>query len=168
MDNDALQLVLDRSIAGAGPYLRASFQMPEHSLSAMQLTRHLEGKEWTIALATVTSKGEPRVSPIGSIFHEGRFNAPIMTTAARVKHVLRNPAVSASLYDGNDFAVVVHGHARVLRPDDDGFEPLVEWQRGLNDGRCVLDWGPRDQVAFLAVDPDVIFTFARHPDRFTP
>jgi hypothetical protein len=168
VDTDALQTVLDRSIERAGPYLRESFQMPEHCLSAMQLTRYLEGKEWTIALATVTAKGEPRVSPIGSIFHDGRFNTPIMTTAARVRHVRRNSAVSASLHEGNEFAVIVHGHARVLRPDDDGFEPLVEWQRGLNDGRCVLDWGPRDSVAFLAIEPDVVFTFARYPERFAP
>jgi len=33
-DLEALQALLDRSIAGAGPFLRSSFQMPEHSLSA--------------------------------------------------------------------------------------------------------------------------------------
>src|SRR5690348_8421490 len=101
-----LEEVLASSIERAGPYLRESFQMPEHSLSAAQLERHLQGKEWTIALATVTAKGEPRVGPIGSIFHDGRFNAPILRTAARVKHVMRNPAVSVSLYDGIDFAVI--------------------------------------------------------------
>jgi Pyridoxamine 5'-phosphate oxidase len=161
-----LQAVLDRSIEKAGPYLRESFQMPEHSLSAAQLVRHLEGEDWTIALATVTSKGEPRVGPIGAIFHDGRFNAPILTTAARVKHVRRTPAVSASLYDANDFAVIVHGRGRVLGPDDDGFDALVEIQRARSDGRSVLDWGPLEQAAFLAIDPDVMFTFARYPERF--
>jgi hypothetical protein len=163
-----LQDVIDRSIERAGPYLRESFQMPDHSLSAAQLTRHLTGKDWTIVLATVTSKGEPRVTPIGAIFHEGRFNVPILKTAARVKHVRRNPAVSATLFDGIDFACIVHGTARVLGIGDEGFDPLVEWQRGLNDGRCVLDWGPPEQAAFLTVDPDLLFTFARHPERFEP
>jgi hypothetical protein len=93
-----LQDVIDRSIERAGRYMRESFQMPDHSLSAAQLTRHLTGKDWTIALATVTSKGEPRVAPIGAIFHEGRFHAPILKTAARVKHVRRDPAVSATLF----------------------------------------------------------------------
>ena len=162
MDSQQLQEILSRSIDGAGPYLRESFQMPEHSLSAAQLTRHLDGKDWTIALATVTSKNEPRVTPIGALFHDGRFNAPILLSAARVKHVRRNPGVSASLYDGIDFAVIVHGKGRVVTADDEGFDELVQAQ---NRG-SVLDWGPRDQAAFLVVDPDVMFTFARHPERF--
>jgi hypothetical protein len=32
-DVEQLQALLDRSIEGAGPFLRSSFQMPEHSLA---------------------------------------------------------------------------------------------------------------------------------------
>jgi hypothetical protein len=163
-----LQDVLDRSMERAGPYLRESFQMPDHSLSAPQLVRHLQGKTWNIALATVSKNGEPRVAPIGAIFHDGRFHTPILRSAARARNVERNPAVSATLYDGDDFAVIIHGTGKLLGPDDDGFEPLAEWQRGLSDGRCVLDWGPRDQAAYITIDPDLMFTFARYPERFEP
>ena len=85
-----------------------------------------------------------------------------------MKHVTRNPSVSLSLYEGVDFAIIIHGTARVIGPDEAGFEPLIEWQRALSNGRCVLDWGPREQAAFLVVDPDVMFTFARHPEDFEP
>ena len=160
-----LQELLDASIARAGEYLRRSFRMPQHSLNAAQLTNHLEGEPITIALATVTSKGEPRVAPVGAIFHAGRFAVPILRTAARVKHVRRNPAVSLSLDEDNDFAVIVHGKARVVQ-DGDEFDALVARQRATGEGGTVLSWGPREEVAFLVVDPDVMFTFARYPDRF--
>jgi hypothetical protein len=41
-DMDALQGLLDRSVAQAGPFLRSSFEMPEHSLSVAQLVPHLQ------------------------------------------------------------------------------------------------------------------------------
>ncbi len=165
MDREALQSILDRSIEGAGPYLRASFQMPKHSLDAGQLISYLEPKDHTVALATVTKNGEPRVTPIGAVFHAGRFATPILLSAARVKHVRRNPAVSLSLYEGNDFAVIVHGTARVVLADDDEFTALEAHQREIGVG-SVLHWGPRDAVAFLVIEPDVMFSFARDPKSF--
>ena len=161
-----LQEVLDRSIERAGPYLRESFQMPAHSLNAAQLTGHLAGRLWTIALATVTAKGEPRVAPVGSLFVDGRFCVPILKSAARVKQLQRNAAVSASLFDEKDFALIVHGTARVIGTDDAGFDDVVAAHRAIDEGRSVLDWGPSDQAAYIVVDPDRMFTFARHPDRF--
>lgn len=43
IDLSRLQELLDASIAGAGEFLRSSFEMPEHSLSAAQLVEHLQG-----------------------------------------------------------------------------------------------------------------------------
>lgn len=65
-DIHLLQALLDRSIEQAGAFLRQSFQMPNHSLSARQLIHVWQGMQ-TIALATVTRNGEPRVAPIGAI-----------------------------------------------------------------------------------------------------
>ena len=62
-----LQELIDRSIAGAGPFLRNAFEMPERSLSAQQLVERLDGAR-TVALATTTARGEPRVAPIGALF----------------------------------------------------------------------------------------------------
>ncbi len=161
-----MQDVLDHSIERAGPYLRASFQMPAHSLDAVQLNRHLSGRLWTIALATVTAKGEPRVAPVGSLFVDGRFSVPILKSAARVKQLQRNPAVSASLFDEKDFAVIVHGRGRVIGVDDADFDGVVTTHREIDEGRSVLDWGPAEQAAYIIVDPERMYTFARYPDRF--
>ena len=58
-DLQKLQHLLDTSIERAGAFLRSSFEMPEHSLTAKQLVRHLQGQQ-TLALATANSKGAPR------------------------------------------------------------------------------------------------------------
>ena len=70
-----LQTLLDRSIEGAGGFLRDSFGMPEHSLGAAELVRFLRGIR-NVTLATVTRGGEPRVAPIGALFFRGRFHGP--------------------------------------------------------------------------------------------
>ncbi|MGO9885012.1 MAG: pyridoxamine 5'-phosphate oxidase family protein, partial [Solirubrobacteraceae bacterium] len=74
-DLERLQALLDDSIAVASPFLRSSFEMPEHSLSAQQLAVHLQGS-LTVALATVTRRDEPRVAPINALFFRGSFHVP--------------------------------------------------------------------------------------------
>jgi hypothetical protein len=160
-DVERLDEQLRASIEQAGPFLRSSFEMPEHSLTAAQLIRHLQGVQ-TVALATVTAKGEPRVAPIGAIFYRGHFYIPTTTRAARVRHVRRQPGISLTLFEGIDFAVIVHGDAVVLGEGSPDFEALIEIQRS-GQGETVRDWG---EGAFIRIDASAIYTFARHPDRF--
>ncbi len=160
---ERLQALLDASIAGAGAFLRRSFQMPEHSLSAAQLVRYLDGPR-TVAFATTTATGEPRVAPIWSFFHRGRFFIPTVATAARARMVAAQPAVSLTHYDGDDLAVIAHGTATVVTPEDDDFAPLEAMQRAAS-GESVRDWG--DGV-YLRVEARTLVTFARYPERFAP
>src|SRR4051794_4490794 len=106
-DMQRLRALLERSIARAGAFLRRSFEMPEHSLSAEQLVSYLVGIQ-NVALATVTAKGEPRVAPIGALFYRGRFHIPTVATAARTRMIAARPAVSLTHYVGNDLAVITH------------------------------------------------------------
>jgi hypothetical protein len=103
-----LQELLDRSVERAGDFLKSAFQMPDHSLSAGQLVRHLRGV-CHVALATTTQRGEPRVAPIHALFYRGRFHVPTVATAARARHVAQRPAVSLTYYEGSDLAVIAHG-----------------------------------------------------------
>ena len=98
-DLQRLQTLLDRSIEGAGRFLRDSFRMPDRSLCAAQLVRFLQGIH-NVALATVTRSGEPRVAPIGALFFRGRFHVPTVATAARTRHLLQRPAASLTLHEG--------------------------------------------------------------------
>ncbi|HBY98072.1 MAG: pyridoxamine 5'-phosphate oxidase family protein [Ardenticatenaceae bacterium] len=158
---EQLQQVLDRSIERAGDFLRNSFQMPHHSLSAAQLVRYFQGLQ-VIALSTVTAKGEPRVAPIGALFFRGHFYIPTLATAARTRHVLKRPAVSLTHFDGTDLAIIVHGRAAVLTPEHPKFATLEALHRERS-GQSVRDWG---EGVYLRVDPEVIYTFARHPAQY--
>jgi Pyridoxamine 5'-phosphate oxidase len=157
-----LQALLDRSIAQAGPFLRDSFQMPEHSLTAAQLVVYLQGIQ-NVALATTTARGEPRVAPIGSLFYRGHFCIPTVAAAARARHIAQRPAVSLTHYVGDDLAIIVHGRATALPPDHPEFAAIEQLQRAAN-GQSPRDWGAG---IYLRADADSIFTFARYPEQFS-
>lgn len=157
-----LQAVLDASITRASSYLRASFQMPEHSLSAEQLVSYAQGVI-TVALATVTSRGEPRVAPIGALLYRGRFALPTTMEALRVRHILKQPAVSLTHVAENGLALIVHGHASILTPTQPAFVPLERLQRELQH-TSPRDWG---EGAYVLVEPDLIYTYARNPRQLT-
>jgi uncharacterized pyridoxamine 5'-phosphate oxidase family protein len=160
-DFRALTELISRSNDTAGQFLRDSFQIPVKSLSAAQLVHHLQGVV-TVALCTVTSKGRPRVAPVVALLYRGKFHIPTVRNALRTRHVLNNPEVSLTVYEGVDFAVIVHGRAHILGRDDESFETLVALQETYS-GSSVVDWG--DPV-FLRVEPTHLYSFARYPERF--
>src|SRR6266511_6123205 len=114
-DLERLQALLDRGIERAGPFLRSSFQMPEHSLSAAQLAGHLQGL-LTVALATTTARGEPRVAPIGALFVRAAFHVPSVAQAARTRHLTARPAASLTCFEGTEMAVIAHGRVAIVDP----------------------------------------------------
>ena len=92
-----LQDLVDDSVARASPFLREAFTMPEHTLSARQLVRYLEGAV-PVAVATVNSKGDPQVVPIHSIFVHGRFFiAPLDVSSGRQQRHRLNRAGNRQL-----------------------------------------------------------------------
>jgi len=137
-DLERLQALLDESIERASPFLRASFQMPEHSLSAAQLAAHLRGA-LTVALGTVTASGEPRVAPIGAFFLRASFYVPTVAEAARARHLARRPGVSLTYFEGTKLAVIVHGTAASVDPNHAEFEELDAVQVHCG-GQSVHEW----------------------------
>jgi hypothetical protein len=160
-DIATLQNLITRSIEQAGDFLRMSFQMPQHSLSARQLVRYLKGTV-TVAFATVTAHGEPRIAPVGSILYRGEFYIPTVAAAARVKHIERGSAISLSYFEQGDFAVIVHGRGQIVRLADPVFADLEKVQKEST-GQTVRDWG---EGVYIRVFADRLYTFARHPERF--
>ncbi len=158
-DMQNLQTLLDRSIEQAGAFLRASFEMPAHSLSARQLAHLWQGLQ-TVAFATATKKGDPLAAPIGALLLHGRFYIPTVASALRTRHVMQRSAISFTFYQGNDVAVIVHGEATVVRSADADFSALETFQREVS-GSSVLDWG---EGVFLHIVPRVIYTYVRFPD----
>jgi hypothetical protein len=161
-DLDRLQATLDDSIDRAGGFLRSSFEMPAHSLSASQLAAHLQAS-LTVALGTVTARAEPRVAPIGAFFLHAWFYVPTVAESARARHLARRPAVSLTYFEGTELAVIVHGQAAIIGADDPGFAELdaVQVEGG---GQSVSEW--QGHGVYLRLDPTTIYTYAREPGRY--
>src|SRR5438034_5507704 len=122
-DIERLQALLDSSIERAGAFLRRSFQMPQHSLTAQELVECWQDVQ-TVALATVTTRGEPRIAPIGSLLYRGDIYIPTVATAARTRHIMKRPAVSLTLFRANELAIIVHGSVTIMSRDHADFETL--------------------------------------------
>jgi Pyridoxamine 5'-phosphate oxidase len=159
-DLERLQELLTASIERAGGFLRGAFQIPERSLSATQLAGVLDAYP-TVALATTTSKGEPRVAPTNAIFYRGAFQVPTVAASARARHVEKRPAVSLAYYQGSNLAVIVHGRAVALGHDHPDFVELDDLQREY--GESPTEWG---EGVFLRVEADVLYTYASEPRRY--
>jgi hypothetical protein len=161
---ERLQSLLEDSIEQAGPFLRTSFEMPEHSLSAGQLAAHLQGS-LTVALATVTARAEPRVAPIGALFLHGSFFVPTVAEAARARHLSRRPAASLTYFEGTKLAVIVHGRVTVVDARHPDFAELDAVQVGSG-GQSVREW--HGHGVYLHLHPARVYTYAREPGFYPP
>jgi hypothetical protein len=161
-DLQRLQTLLDESIQKASAFLRSSFEIPEHSLSAAQLAAHLQGP-LTVALGTVTARGEPRVAPITALFLQASFYVPTVAEAARAQHLAQRPAASLTYFEGTDLAVVAHGYAKIIDADHPDFVELDATQVECGN-QSVRNW--QGHGVYLHLQPVSLFTFAREPDRY--
>src|ERR1700710_2796136 len=143
----AMQELLDRSFALAGPHLRRIIT-PERRLNAEQVAERLTGMR-LLALATVTADGRPLVGPVDGIFFRGAFHFGSAPDSARFRHIRARPQVSATHLPGEELAVTVHGRAVPIdigSPEHAGFRQTVldtyvprygpEWEHDF------LDSGP--------------------------
>jgi Pyridoxamine 5'-phosphate oxidase len=158
---DELQALIDRSFAGAGPHL-LGIMKAERRLTARQVVRYLDGIKH-ISLATVTAKGEPRVAPLDSYFVHGRFIASTGGRSIRLRHLRARPAVSLTHVVGDDVAVVVNGRAEIVERGQPDADELDQIATGIY-GSSPFGWG--EGVVFIRVVPDVMFTYAFHPEDF--
>ncbi len=153
-DLHRLQGVMDESYEKSGPHLR-SIITSERRLTAAELSERLTGMK-ILALATVNSRGAPIVGPVDGIFYRGEFWFGTSPQALRIRHIRRNPAVSATHVAGQELSVTVHGMARIMgAPSElpDGFREVCceiygdDW----------LEWG-KDAV-YCRIEPARMFTF---------
>ena len=155
----ALQALLDRSYAAAGPHLLRIIT-PERRLTAEQVAELLTGMR-LLALATVTADGRPIVGPVDGIFLRGSFHFGSAPDSVRFRHIRARPQVSATHLPGEELAVTVHGRAV---PVDIRSEEGAELRQTLLDVYVprygpqweeFLDSGP----VYARIDADRMFTF---------
>lgn len=162
-DMIALEELLDRSYASAGPHLR-SIITPERRVEATDLVERLTGMR-LLALATVTRDGRPIVGPVDGVFYRGSFHFGTGADAVRFRHLRARPGVSATHVPGEEFAVTVHGRASpvdvTLRGDVALRETLLEVYVPRYGPEWVefLDSGP----SYSRIDAERMFTFEMRP-----
>lgn len=120
---DELQALLDTSLSRSTSHLRSIINS-ERSLTAEQLTQVLTGM-CTLAMATVTAKGEPRISGVDGHFLHGKWHFGTARDAAKARHLAVRSAVSAAHMRGEDLGVFTHGTVETLNPQDG--EPADDW-----------------------------------------
>jgi Pyridoxamine 5'-phosphate oxidase len=109
---DRLQVLLDRSAAGAGPHLRGIIT-DERRLSAGRLCEILLGMR-LLVVATVTADERPLAGPVDGYFLHGSFCFSSGRDSVRMRHLAVRPAVSATYLPGEELAVTVHGRAELF------------------------------------------------------
>ncbi|HEX7299036.1 MAG TPA: pyridoxamine 5'-phosphate oxidase family protein [Solirubrobacteraceae bacterium] len=163
-DVAALQELLDRSYAAAGPHL-LRIHTPERRLSAEQVAERLTGM-CLLALATVTADGRPIVGPVDGVFLRGAFHFGSSPDSVRFRHIGARPHVSATHLPGEELAITVHGSAV---PVDVRSEAGAELRQALLDiyvprygpeWEKFLDSGP----TYARIDADRMFAFHMPPD----
>jgi pyridoxine/pyridoxamine 5'-phosphate oxidase len=155
-DLERLQRLLDDSVERASSFLRSSFQLPERSLSAEELVARLDGR-LTVALATVTARGEPRVAPINAFFLRGAFYVPTVAESARARHLAHRPAASLTYFERTSLAVIAHGIVEIIGAEHPAFDALDQTQVALG-GESPREWQGR--AVYLHLAASSLFTYA--------
>ncbi|WP_406830575.1 pyridoxamine 5'-phosphate oxidase family protein [Pedococcus sp. KACC 23699] len=159
----ALQSLLDDSLARSTPHLRSIVN--ERTMTADQLTQVLSGM-CTLALSTVTAKGEPRISGVDGHFLHGAWHFGTARTAAKARHLSARPSASVAHMRGEDLGVFTHGTVQPLNPADG--EPAADWSEllaYLQDfyGADAFDW--EHEVTYYRLQPHWMTVFAPDVSR---
>ena len=111
-----LQSLLDASRARSTEHLRGIIN-DERTLTAAHIAALLTGMK-VISVATVTARGEPRISAMDGHFLRGTWTFSTSRTAAKARHLARRPAVSVAHVDGEEVAVFSHGRVVELAGEE--------------------------------------------------
>jgi hypothetical protein len=162
---DALQALLDASLSLSTAHLRSIFT--NRTLTAKQLTQILTGM-CTLAVATVTAKGEPRISGADGHFLHGKWYFGTARSAAKARHLAARPAASVAHMRGEDLGVFTHGAAETLNPEDG--QPVADWPDLLayfKDfyGDNAFDWD--NDVVYYRLQPHWMTVYAPDATKLT-
>lgn len=144
----ALQALMDASHAGSTSHLQQIIS-GDRQLSAEQVVGALQGMR-VLSLATVTARGEPRVSAVDGHFLHGRWTFGTDGGAAKARHLEARPSVSVAYLDGERLGVFCHGRAVRLGPEDPQWEETIaHWTAHYESDPTT--WG--DDIRMFRVEP---------------
>lgn len=155
----ALQALLDRSFGTASTHLK-SIMEPQRRLSAARLVAELPSPA-VLNIATVTARGEPRISAVDGHFLHGRWYFTTAADSPKARQLRARPAISASFTPRDGYGVFCHGRAVEVGPAEQtmlsdhfletyGQRP-EEFGVGIYYGRIDASW----LVAFAMTDDEM-------------
>ncbi len=136
---EELQALLDSAYKRSTEHLRNIITGPRR-LDADALVRVLTGM-CTLNLATVTARGEPRISAVDGHFLHARWVFTTAGSAAKARHLKARPAASISYVDGERIGVFSHGDVEFLTPEHADFAE-IETHLTKHYGSSPSSWGP--------------------------
>ena len=157
---NALQELIDWSYEQAGAHAK-DIITPERMLNARQVTRLAGDRQQQFALATVSSKGEPRVSPVDGFLLHGIFYALTSGSSLRVRHLKARPSVSISFFRGDDFAITVHGMAELIGESHPDFATIDREAQRIY-GSSLTEWG--EGIVAIRIHAERMLTYAARPE----
>jgi general stress protein 26 len=152
-----LQALLDASHARSTEHLRSIIH-DERVLDATQVVGLLTGMK-VISVATVTARGEPRISAMDGHFLHASWTFSTSRTAAKARHLARRPAVSVAHVDGEQLAVFSHGRVVELTGDE---LARVDRHWTAHYGSSPLSWG---DVVMWRLEPTWMVGYAFQRDQ---
>jgi pyridoxine/pyridoxamine 5'-phosphate oxidase len=108
----ALQHLLDSSFERSSEHL-VSIMAPPRRLTAERLVAELPSPA-VLNIATVTARGEPRVSAVDGHFMHGHWHFTTDADSPKARQLAARPAISASFTPRDGFGVFCHGRAVLL------------------------------------------------------
>lgn len=149
---EQLQQLLDDSFARSSSHL-LSIMEPHRHLDARRLAAELPCPA-VLNVATVTARGEPRLSAVDGHFLHGRWYFSTAPDSPKATHLMARPAISASYTPADGYGVFCHGTAVPLEGPDK--QALLE-HLARTYGTEADDWS---EVACFRIDANWITAFA--------
>jgi hypothetical protein len=150
-----LQGLLDATYGGTTEHLRSIIR-ESRRLDAGELVRILVGM-CTVNLATVTARGEPRISAVDGHLLHGRWVFTTSASAAKAKQLKKRPAASISYVDGERIGVFSHGQVEFLTPEHPDFAEIEEHLTN-HYGSSPSSWG--DDIVYCRLQPHWMVGYA--------
>jgi hypothetical protein len=149
----ALQELIDTSFTGASAHLRGIME-PRRRLSAARIAADVPSPA-VLNVATVTRRGEPRISALDGHFLHGRWHFTTAGDSPKAVHLRARPAVSASYTPRDGYGIFCHGRALLL--DGTEKQSLIEHCTRVY-GQSPENFG--DGIAYVRIEPTWFVGFA--------
>ena len=112
-DLQALQKLIDRSAASAGPAASDSLAYPARQMSAAEFVEFWQSVR-LVAMATTGEQGGPHIAPVHARLDGVRLRLVIYDNTLRRRDIAANPRVAFTTWRADGAAAIVYGVAREI------------------------------------------------------